>query len=170
MAKRKEPLPAFSQQDKQEWTDRICDEMVEKRWSLSRVLREGKGYPSYSSVQRWRHESEAIETQLARARSDTLEALIEEMIETAANEKLDHNSRRVRIIAIEKAAMMLAPRKFGAKLDITSGGEKLPASNAHERIDRIEGLLVLAARRARAQIEAPMIDVTPEEDDFDPMS
>ncbi|MFL6728104.1 MAG: hypothetical protein ACJ8FS_16555 [Sphingomicrobium sp.] len=151
---------AFSQSDKERIVDHVCDQIASYKRSLFRVLAEDDAMCGYSTFQRWMAESESFERQVARAREAALEALIDEMVDISKDPSLDHNTKRVQLIAIEKSAQMLAPRRFGQKLDVTSDGKALPAPIAI-RSDRIEALLALAAQRKLAP-PGELIDVTPE--------
>jgi hypothetical protein len=63
-----------------------------------------------------------------------------------------------------KMAQMLSPKKYGNKLDLTSGGEKLPAPAAGE--SKVEALLALGVHRVldKRMKQLP----APEEKDNDP--
>lgn len=192
MTKVKRPVgrpETFSHEDRMRIVAHACEQIACYRRSLTRICEEDEGMCSYASIKRWQRESEEIATLIADARDDALEAMVEEIVEISDQRngdvyiehdkdgkpyaKIDGDAiqrAKLRVYAREKAAALLAPRRFGAKLDLTSGGEKLPASGTAERVDRIEALMLLAAKRAQRQLEAPLIDITPEEDDFDPMS
>lgn len=155
---------AYSKEDKQRIVDHVCDQLMGERRSVFRTLAEDEGMCGRATFARWLRDDETLAIQVAHAREVLLEAYIEEMIEIADNDQLDHNSRRVRLLAREKAALMLAPRRFAIqRMDLTSGGKALPASDTPARVDRIEALLALAASRAQARIAAPdVIDIEPE--------
>jgi hypothetical protein len=109
--------------------------------SLDSVLKD-EGMPSSATFWRWHMEDENIRENLAQARANAVEVHLGEIIEIADNKTADPDaaSRKVRIYAREKFAQMIAPRKYGPKLDLTSGGEKIGLSAEIE-----------AARRRRAE-------------------
>lgn len=92
--------------------------------SLDNVLTD-EGMPSPSTFWRWHMEDEDIRDNLARARENGVERHLGEIVRIADEVAEEPASRRVRIDARVKAAQMIAPRKYGPKLDLTSGGEKL---------------------------------------------
>lgn len=118
--------------------------------ALSRVLREDGGevdLPSHSTFWRWHMDDVDIRDNLARARINGVEAHLEEAMEIADTPKtglivttkydkegneveetrredmLGH--RRLQVETRIKRAQMIAPRKYGPKLDLTSAGERV---------------------------------------------
>jgi hypothetical protein len=102
--------------------------------------------------------SQELEHKLARARENGIEALLDEAAEVAAEpmmgeevtiEKADEDNdseevvrikrsdmvahRRLKIETYIKLAQMMKPKKYGAKLDLTSNGETILASKALEQ-------------------------------------
>jgi GT2 family glycosyltransferase len=64
---------------------------------------------------------------LARAREHGIEAHLDACIDIADNAEEDPARSRVRIDTRIKMAQMMKPKKYGAKLDLTSGGQSIPA-------------------------------------------
>jgi hypothetical protein len=97
--------------------------------SLDSVLND-EGMPSSSTFWRWHMEDENVRENLAQARANAVEVHMGEIVTIADDKESDPDpqSRKVRIYAREKFAQMIAPRKYGPKLDLTSGGEKLGLS------------------------------------------
>lgn len=110
--------------------------------SLVRVLREDKGVPGSSTFWRWHMEDENLRENLARARENGVEALMEEAREIADTQEIGEivtvdgdketvrkedmlGHRKLRIETRLKYAQMIAPRKYGPKLDLTSGNEPI---------------------------------------------
>jgi hypothetical protein len=114
--------------------------------SLDAVLREDAGMPLPRDFWLWHMEDQDIRDNLARARENGVEALLDRAQDVAENpidaeelveeigpkgimrrrtvkEALGH--RRLIIETYIKRAQMIQPRKYGAKLDLTSDGEKL---------------------------------------------
>lgn len=158
---------SYSPAERERITRHVCEQLIEKR-PLYKIFAEDDGLCSAAQFAVWQREDEQIAEQVACAREAACEALIEETVQIAdGTDELpssDAQIRKVRIYAREKAAQMLAPRKYGQRLDVTSGGKPLEAAppvtiqiNA-----RVDALLALAAQRAQQQAAPAMIDVTPE--------
>lgn len=134
---------------KQSVADKICE-----RIALGESLRsicEDESTPSRVTVLRWLRSDaewgEAFRAQYARAREDQADSLFDEINEIAddgANdwmEKLNKDGEligwtvngeavqrsRLRIDARRWQAAKLRPKKYGEKLDVTSGGDKIPS-------------------------------------------
>lgn len=110
--------------------------------ALDNVLK-GDGMPSASTFWRWHMEDEDIRDNLARARENGVEVHMDEClaiadetqvgetvtvkadgaIETKREDMIAH--RRLRIDTRIKRAQMIAPRKYGPRVDVTTGGEPL---------------------------------------------
>lgn len=130
--------------------ERIYAEVASGR-SLNSVLRNDEGLPAPTTFWRWHMESEDIRDNLARARMNGVEKHMDECVDIAddsANDYVDgadgptYNPESVqraklRIETRLKLAQMMAPRKYGPKMDVTSNGETLALAN------------LIAARRAK---------------------
>lgn len=117
---------------------------------LSTVLREDGGdvdLPSKSTFWRWHMEDADVRDNLARARLNGVEVHLEEALEIADTPKTglivttkydkDGNEveetrredmlghRKLQVDTRIKRAQMMAPRKYGPKLDLTSDGERV---------------------------------------------
>ena len=124
-----------------EIANRICQELIDG-YSL-RAICAADGMPDKSTVLRWLQNDELPEfrDQYARARELQAETLLDEVLEIADDESNDMvdgangltgnavavSRSRVRIDARKWAMSKLAPKKYGDKLDVTSGGEKIPS-------------------------------------------
>lgn len=114
---------------------------------VDRILREDAHMPSKSQFWRWHMEDAALRDNLARARECGADCHMDEAIAIADEQEhgerveTDGNGavtkrvkedmiahRRLRIDTRIRAAQMMAPRKYGPKVDVTTGGEKLPAA------------------------------------------
>lgn len=85
--------------------------------------------PHAGTVHRWLAEDRSgFCEQYARACQQRAEYWVEEIIEIADSDD-DPNSRRVRVDARKWIACKLLPRKYGDKLDMTSGGEKIESAD-----------------------------------------
>ena len=123
--------------------------------NVARILREDEGMPSKAVFWQWHFSDEQLQDQLARARENGIEALMDDAIDiahtpmegeivttesggeggpvtkTRREDMLGH--RKLMIDTIIKAAQMMKPKKYGPKLDLTSGGEKIGMAEAIER-------------------------------------
>lgn len=97
--------------------------------------------PSVAIWWEWLTKDPALAEHLARAREFGIEALLDECIDIADNDAEDPASRRVRIETRMKLAQMLKPRKYGARLDVTSNQQTvgLAEALAAARLRVIEG-------------------------------
>lgn len=106
---------------------------------------------------RWERSDQSLRDEVAQAREQGCERIVEEMIDIADNKKDDPDaqSRRTRIYAREKAVQMLAPRRFNMqRMDVTSGGKPLPPAQSVTLIDnRIQSVLMLVQQRKAADDE-----------------
>ena len=124
-----------------ETATRICQELIDGK-SL-RAICAADGMPAKSTVLGWLQD-DAIPgflDQYTRARELQAESLLDEVLEIADDETNDMvggangmtgnavavSRSRVRIDARKWAMSKLAPKKYGDKLDVTSGGEKIPS-------------------------------------------
>jgi hypothetical protein len=118
----------------------ICTKLAEGR-SLRSICKE-EAMPGASTVFRWLEEQEPFREQYARAREWQAESLLDEILEIADDSSHDTeygesgpkpNSEwisrsRLRVDSRFKLMGQLAPKKYGKKLDLTSGGEKMPVA------------------------------------------
>lgn len=123
--------------------------------AVSRILREDEGMPAQSQFWRWHAESEELQVKVARARENGVEAVMDETLEIADDGTNDWVERsrddgstyealngehvqrsKLRIDTRHKYAQMIAPRKYGPKIDVTSGGEKIDLPGAIEEARR----------------------------------
>lgn len=115
--------------------------------ALDVVLKENPDLPAPSTFWRWHMEDESLRDNLARAREIGVEVHMDEalsiantpMLGTIVTRKLDKDGKEYDEVRTEdmlghrklmidtrlKRAQMIAPRKYGPKLDLTSGGDKL---------------------------------------------
>lgn len=149
----------YSQEQRDAVIEHVIDEITKGR-SLTTACQTSDPVVSYSQWMRWQLADEDLRERIARAREAGATKLLEEVIEIADAKDEDSNSRRVRIYAREKYAAMIAPQRFGQKVDITSGGKALPQP-VQASTDRIDALLALAMQRRQLDAPTAMIDVTP---------
>ena len=90
-----------------------------------RTICKAKGMPSVSTVMRWCNDDENWREQYARARAAGDDAMAEDIQEIADRDGLDPNDKRIRVDARKWLLAKRQPKKYGDKLDLTSGGEKV---------------------------------------------
>lgn len=142
--------------------------------SLHSVLEEDEGMPHARTFWQWHLESDEIRRVFTRARETGIEALMEKATHIAENpieaveleesigprgvtrkrsikEALGH--RRLIIDTYLKRAQMIAPRKYGTKVDVTSDGESLadrPELDAVSRATRLAAVMLSVQQRLEA--------------------
>lgn len=111
----------------QELADEICERLSEGV-SLRKVC-EANDMPSARTIFTWFRVYPEFLQQYARAKDESADALADD-IQDIANDvregKLDPNAGRVAGDLKKWSASKLKPKKYGERLDVTSGGEKLP--------------------------------------------
>ena len=108
----------------QEIADNIC-KLLAGGLSLRKICLMD-GMPHIDTVRRWLIEEDkaTFHVQYTRAREEQADFYADEITEIADTEE-DPNKARVRIDARKWVASKLKPKKYGDKIDVTSGGEKL---------------------------------------------
>jgi hypothetical protein len=157
----------YSLEAKAEIIEHVIRELVKGERGVSRILREDEGMPCLYTWYLWL-EDEEINRSIERAREIASTKLLEETLDIAdaANadvyivEDKDGTPRakidgeaiqrsKLRIYAREMLATKLAPKKFGPKVDVTSGNEPIkPAQLNDNRLQAIVGMV--AERKAKA--------------------
>lgn len=163
--------------------EHILEEIAKGR-SVSRILAEDDAMCSYAQWSIWQRESVELKAKVADAREEGATKLVEEIVtisdERNGDARIEYRDgqpvavidgdtvqrAKLRVYAREKYAAMIAPRRFGQRLDVTSGGEKLPAPQPALVLDNRVNALVLLASQRKAQ-GTVMIDVTPDPDPLD---
>ncbi len=136
--------------------------------AVSRILREDDGMPERTTFWGWCSGDLDLANKVARAREAGVEALLDETLEIADDASGDHTNgefktehvqrAKLRIESRREYARMIAPRKYGQKIDVTSGGEKLQAPNSVTIEARVETLILLAQQRRDAAGEGTLIE------------
>lgn len=80
-----------------------------------------EGMPERITVFRWLRERESFCDQYARAKRESADAMADDIQAIADDERLDHNSRRVRVDARKWLASKLKPKVYGDKIEL--GGD-----------------------------------------------
>lgn len=157
----------------------ICEELGKPR-ALSKICAEDEGMPTHGTICKWMAEEPLIAKRLGHARAVGATVLLEEIVDIGDERngdvyiaydkdgkpyaKVDGDviqRAKLRVYTRERYAALIAPDLYGSKVDVTSGGEKLPApAPTMVVMNRVEALMVLAAQRmGHGQ---PMIDITPD--------
>lgn len=115
-------MPEFSQG----LFDTICERIADGE-SLRAICRDAD-MPSTTSVTRWLLNSEDLSAQYARARTASADADADAVSDvgwrTLAGE-FDPQAARVLIDALKWSAGKRQPKKYGDKLDVTTGGKAI---------------------------------------------
>lgn len=154
----------YSEEDRQRIISHVLAELSGGR-AVSRILREDEGMPNKSTFWKWHFDDPDLQEKVARARENGVESVMDETIEIADDATNDwrkrnhgddddedvlnheHVSRsKLRIETRHKYAQMIAPRKYGQKLDLTSGGEKIKPPSSTLAIQAAALLNNVAAR------------------------
>lgn len=82
--------------------------------------------PAASTIFKWLASNEEFAEQYARAKEAQADAMADEIVDIADGDNgADPQRDRLRVDARKWVAAKLKPKKYGDKLDVTSGGEKL---------------------------------------------
>ena len=105
---------------------RIC-ERIAKGESVRKIVKDKK-MPTTSMIFRWLLDKDKKEfrEQYEEARNVQAETMFEELIEIADAKKKDVMRDRLRVDTRKWYLSKVLPKKFGDKLDLTTGGKKLP--------------------------------------------
>lgn len=101
--------------------------MLAQGKSLRRICHENPSLPTITTIMNWLNKDKSFLEQYMRAREMGAHFLVEEIIDIAdsAKDRTAVEKARVQVDARKWAASKLAPKKYGDKLDVTSGGEAL---------------------------------------------
>lgn len=119
-----------------ELADSICERLAEGQ-SLRSVCR-GEDMPDKATVFRWIRTHNEFRDQYTRAKEEAADALAEEIIDLSdgaievikrgAEKKSSALAQAVKLQVDTRKFIMakMKPKKYGERMDVTSGGEKLP--------------------------------------------
>jgi len=128
-----------------ELAERICEEIAESSKGLHFICKENEDFPNKSTVLRWLAipENSDFRDQYARAREAQADKLAAEILAISDDGTHDTmtvyigdvtkevedkewvNRSKLRVDARKWLASKLAPKKYGDKIDVTTGGEKI---------------------------------------------
>ena len=154
----------YAPEAREEIIDHVLAELATGR-SINKTLTEDEGMPASSVFWRWVSQSEETQNKLVHARGLAVEKWLSEVIEIVDEPtgeayidydrdghpvaKMSGDSVRRAIMRAEyrlKAAAMLLPKRYGAKVDVTSGGEALKPTQLTD--NRVQALVTMAIERA----------------------
>ena len=144
----------YSEVARAQIVEHVLEELVKGERGLKRILSEDDGMCSIRQFHGWMLEDEALSAQVERAREIAATGLLEDTFEIAedvAQEKDAIAKAKLRIYQREMFAAKIAPKRFGSKVDVTSGGDKLEPSQLND--NRIQTLLSIAQRNRQKQLE-----------------
>lgn len=113
MAKRKVGRPSDYNQ---KTVDFICDELAEGK-SLREICAPDD-MPNRGAVFRWLGQNEAFHNQYARAREVQADAIFDDVLKLADDDKADVQRSRLQVDARKWIAGKLRPKKYGDKQEI----------------------------------------------------
>jgi len=106
----------------QELADEICSQLAE---GISlRTVCKPDDMPNKGTVFRWLRTQEGFSDQYAKAKADSADALLEDMLHIADDDKEDVQRSRLRVDVRKWAASKLKPKKYGDKLELGSDPER----------------------------------------------
>jgi hypothetical protein len=131
----------YSPKERERIIGHVLTELAGGR-AVSRVLADDKGMPAAATFWNWYFADADLMEKVARARENGVEAIMDETLAIADQQEVGEivtndgektttrkedmlGHRKLRIETRHKYAQMIAPRKYGPKLDLTSGGERV---------------------------------------------
>ena len=122
--------------DRDKIIDTICERLATGE-PLLRILKE-KGMPALDTVMKWRQNDKEIDIKVGRARDLGYDALAVQCLEimdeepervptTGAKDSAHVQWQKARVETRLKLLACWDPRKYGNKVDVTSGGNPVPA-------------------------------------------
>lgn len=134
-----------------ELADRICEAVANSQSGLRKTLESDPEFPALASVRDWLKKHAYFSQAFAHAKRQQLEAMAEDIVDHAMDERLDPNERRLIVDTKKWLLSKLLPKTYGDKLDLTSSGEAL-AVPSHQIDARIQSIIMQAQMRQRGQL------------------
>jgi hypothetical protein len=110
-----------------DYTEDLAESIVEQLCDgkpLAEICR-ADGMPTDRTVRNWMEKDAEFSSAIARARVIGFDAIAADALRISDNVKEDPASRRVRADTRLKLLAKWDPKRYGDKLDLTSGGEKI---------------------------------------------
>lgn len=132
--------------DREKIISHVITELAGGR-AVSRILREDEGMCAASTFWLWMFEDDELAEKVERVRAHGAHAIMDETLDIADNTTNDTikneagveqantewiSRSKLRVDARHKYAQMIAPRRYGPKLDLTSKGEQIGLSSEIE--------------------------------------
>lgn len=139
----------------QDLADLICAELAQGK-SLRTVLK-SKSMPAMSQIFNWLRTNTEFQEQYTRAKEEGADALADDIIDIAADVrrgKLKPDAGRVAGDLMKWSASKLKPKKYGDKLDLTTGNEKLNRGMSDAELNAILARERTAADKASQSPQA----------------
>lgn len=111
----------------------ICEEVAEG-FNIKTVLKSKEEYPDFSTWCRWKRENEELRNLYVNSMQDKSESVIEEIdhvYDLLKNGAIEPSAANVLIQTNKWLAAKFYPKMFGDKVDLTTGGEKLPTNTTN---------------------------------------
>lgn len=155
----------------------ICEAIATNAKGLRALCAENDNWPSIRTVVAWLAKHEDFQRQYARAKELQMEHMQDDILDISDEEngdayiEYDKDGKPVAKIdgqAIQRSKLRvetrkwlmskLAPKKYGDRIDVTSGNEPLPAPQTPVLVDaRMQSLIAIALQRT-AEPEPPAIE------------
>lgn len=135
------------------YSDELADSILERLGngeSLVQICADD-AMPGLRTVMTWAAEHDDFSTKYLRAREAQAEVMDDKIMTAAGEAKADPQAARVQIEAYKWRAAKLAPKRFGDKIDVTSGGDAIRPMDESEKLTRIASILAAAQGRGEAE-------------------
>ncbi len=121
-----------------ELADTICERLA--MGGSMRTIAKDEAMPALSSMFKWLRENKEFSEQYARAKQESADAMAEDILDIADNGSNDYMERedgtttyngdsvqrsRLRVDTRKWLMAKMKPKRYGDKIDMTSGGEKI---------------------------------------------
>lgn len=132
------------------YTAEIADDILERLAAGESLVKicSGDEMPGLRTVMRWAAENHDFGTEYARAREAQAEVMDDKILTAAGKAKDDPQAARVEIEAYKWRAAKLAPKRYGDKIDVTTGGEAMNSMDETAVAARVASLLRTGLERA----------------------
>jgi hypothetical protein len=132
------------------FTAEIADDILERLASGESLVQicSRDEMPGLRTVMRWAAENHDFGTEYARAREAQAEVMDDKILTAAGKAKEDPQAARVEIEAYKWRAAKLAPKRYGDKIDVTTGGEAMNNMDETAVAARVASLLRTGLERA----------------------
>ncbi len=132
---------------------KICEAVARSDKGLRKTLESDPELPAFGCVQAWLQRHADFASAYSHAKRLQLEAMAEDIVDISDDDSIDPADKRLMVDTRKWLLSKLVPKTYGDKLDLTSGGEALPASSVS--IDqRIQSIMMSAEARRRGALVA----------------